>query len=412
MWNDGQKARQSDGRKGEPALKSSASADSEPLTPAERAVLDTVTCRDGISRAEIADSTGIPLSTVSAAVRRLGSRNLVEERTASASTGGRPPRLIHAPPAPGTVLAAELGTAHAHVGVVGLDGAVIRHEDVVLDPQIDPETCVQLLERTWGRIRSNESHEPRAIALAVPGPVDQQGTVTGAARMPGWNGFNVRTALERRTGLPAVIENDARAATVGEWVRRDRPRDSLIYVKAGRGIGGGWTSGGIVHRGSLGFAGELTHNRVETTAPRLCSCGNRGCLETVASGAALLRTVEERGRTKDDGQPMTTSSDLVRAVHDGDPEITALVRAAGGRLGEVLSGLVNFLNPARVVIGGSLSQMPAFIAATRSEIYDRCLPIITDHLAIEASRAAEDAAIIGLSALASTRITQSRRTRP
>lgn len=123
-------------------------------------------------------------------------------------------------------------------------------------------------------------------------------------------------------------------------------------------------------RGHQGFAGELTHTRVETLNPILCSCGNTGCLETVASGAAMLRHLASIG------SPITTTAELIEAAQTGDYTVAPLVRNAGAHIGEALSGLVNFLNPQHIIIGGSLSQTRTLIAGIRSELYQRCLPYL------------------------------------
>ncbi|GAE67811.1 transcriptional regulator [Cutibacterium acnes JCM 18909] len=199
--------------------------------------------------------------------------------------------------------------------------------------------------------------------------------------------------LTQELAVPSVIENDARAATIGEWNCRGRHRDSCIYVKAGTGIGAGWVSGGVAYRGSRGLAGDITHLRVHTDNPLPCTCGNSGCLETVASGAAILRQL---GRL---GSSISTTSQLVTAENSGDPQAVSLVRDAGMRLGEVLSNLVNFLNPVRIVLGGSMSQMGSLLAGVRSELYERCLPMCTEDLVIETSACGADAPLIGMSIL-------------
>lgn len=367
------------------------------LNDTEQVLIAAVREHEGVSRSRLASFAGLPLSTVSTVARRLVAQGLLAERDSGESTGGRRPKLLYPMQSEGLVYAAELGTTHARVGLLDMEGDVLFAEEVPLDVQAGPEATMDLLIDHWQRLTvpASQRDEVKVIGLAVPGPVDSRGCVTGAARLPGWGGFALGEAIRARTGLPTVVENDARAGALGEWLVHGQDTSSWIYVKAGRGVGAGWISGGRLQRGSDGFAGDITHIRVHSDQElRTCSCGNKGCLETLASGAALLRRLSEEGRE------MTNSSDLVTAVGNGDPHVTALVREAGGRLGEVLSSLVNFLNPGRIVIGGSLSQMETFIAGTRSEIYDRCLPISTARLVIEASRTGADSSIIGLSSLA------------
>ena len=124
---------------------------------------------------------------------------------------------------------------------------------------------------------------------------------------------------------------------------------------------------------------------------RHCSCGNLGCLETVASGAALVHAVGRQGLPM--AKHRATSSPRSR---DGDPTVNTMVRHAGGLLGGALSGVVNFFNPQAVVLGGALASLDVYVAAARGMLYERCLPLTTQALSIGASVAGPDAALVGL----------------
>lgn len=361
---------------------------------AQQQVLGALAQHEGLTRSGLAAQTSLPRSTVSAVVRRLVADGLVQEYAHGTSTGGRRPTVLRLAPAEGTAYVAELGEHHARIGIASFDGTVLVSDDVALDIREGQDATIDALVGAWKRLIRAMPGAASAVGLAVPGPVDAQGRVTGAARMPGWSGRDLVGALAEATALPVIVENDARASAIGEWSVRGEHTESCIYVKAGTGIGAGWITGGIAHRGSRGFAGDVTHLRIQTDSPRPCSCGNSGCLETVASGAAILRQLAEAGR------PFGSVSQIIAAAASGDPTVTALVRTAGARLGEVLSSLVNFLNPTRIVLGGSMSQMGVLLAGLRTELYDRCLPMCTEELAIETSRAGADAPLIGMSVLA------------
>lgn len=176
----------------------------------------------------------------------------------------------------------------------------------------------------------------------------------------------------------------------------------FIYVKAGTGIGGAWVTGGDLYRGTGGLAGEITHNQVAgVSMVQGCGCGKRGCLELVASGAALSLQLREQGLT------VNRMSDLVDLAREARPEVSTVVRSAGAHLGEVLAPLVNFLNPAGVLIGGGLSTSDAFVASVRGVLYDRCLPMCTQGLVIEATQTGQDGALLGLGELARRVLTRS-----
>jgi predicted NBD/HSP70 family sugar kinase len=228
------------------------------------------------------------------------------------------------------------------------------------------------------------------VGLSLPGPVDlASGVVTLPSRMPGWNRFPVRDWLEDRFGVPAAIENDANCMAVGEHTVQPAERRQSIMVKMGSAIGAGVIADGRLYRGGTGSAGEITHVRVEAAHDTPCSCGNTGCLETVASGAALVRIL--RGR----GLDVASTEDVVRLALDAHPEATRAVRQAGRYLGQVLAANVNFFNPDAVYLGGILSTLEPFVAAVRSQLYEGCHPLVTEHLVIERVSLGADAGLAG-----------------
>jgi predicted NBD/HSP70 family sugar kinase len=207
--------------------------------------------------------------------------------------------------------------------------------------------------------------------------------------MPGWNRFPVRDWFEERFAVPVAVENDANCMAVGEHSVRPVEHRQSIMVKVGSGIGAGVIVDGRLYRGATGGAGEITHVRVEAAQDTPCSCGNTGCLETVASGAALVRILRERGL------PVAGTEDVVRLALDADPEATRAVRQAGRYLGQVLAANVNFFNPDAVYLGGILSTLEPSVAAVRSQLYEGCHPLVTQHLVIERTSLGADAGLAG-----------------
>ena len=225
---------------------------------------------------------------------------------------------------------------------------------------------------------------------SLPGPVD---IVAGAAalpsRMPGWNGFPVASWLADRFAVPASVENDANCMAVGEQTVQPSERRQTITVKAGSAIGAGIIADGRLYRGATGAAGDITHVRIDAAGDTPCSCGNVGCLETVASGAALVRILGDQGIA------VERTRDVVTLADQAHPVATRAVRQAGKYLGEVLSANVNFFNPDAVFLGGILSTVEPFVAAVRSQLYEGCHPLVTRHLAIERASLGADAGLVG-----------------
>jgi predicted NBD/HSP70 family sugar kinase len=348
------------------------------------------------SRSDLVEALRVAPSTVSAVVRRLIEEGVLDEEGAGRSTGGRRPRILRLRETEGVLAVAELGGKHARVGLCGADGSLRGTEEVPLDIAAGPEKVFGVVTETFARIQASAApgQTLRGAGVALPGPVEfPGGRLVGPARMPGWSGIDPGSFLFAAFGgpeVPVIVDNDAKAAAIGEHVTRGHQPGDMIYIKAGTGIGACLVSGGQIFRGGRGLSGDVTHVRVADSGERQCSCGSRGCLETVASGAALARQLAEKG------SPDMSLRDIIVAVGDGDPTVVTMVRQAGRLLGVALTGLVNFLNPSAVVIGGALSSLDVYVAATRGLLYEGCLPSMTQSLTIEASVAGPDAALIGL----------------
>lgn len=328
---------------------------------------------------------------MSFAVGKLLDYGLVTEEGTLSSNGGRPRKVLRLGGGDGYAVAAELGGKHAHVGIVHSGGGLADVSTVPFATADGPEASLPGLVETLQGLADRHGRELlRGVGLCLPGPVDvEAGLVTLPARMPGWNRFPVRDWLQERFGVPVAIENDANCMAVGEHSVRPAAQRQAIMVKAGTGIGAGVIADGRLYRGGSGAAGEITHVRVEAAHDIPCSCGNTGCLETVASGAALVRILRERGLE------VTSTEDVVRLAGDADPEATRAVRQAGRYLGTVLAPNVNFFNPDAVYLGGILSTLEPFVAAVRSQLYEGCHPLVTEHLVIERAGLGADAGLVG-----------------
>ncbi|PFG65725.1 putative NBD/HSP70 family sugar kinase [Propionibacteriaceae bacterium ES.041] len=365
-----------------------------PSAPVSDRIKQLIGESEGLSRTDLASSSALAPSTVSQLVRQLIEQGEVEE-TEGESTGGRRPRLLRLRRRPGTLGVAEIGSQHVRLGVSDGQGRLLGSTELPITIANGPTQVFDTLAEGWSVLRNElDTDEPlRGIGLALPGPVNVQRTaVSGAARMPGWTEVDLPALLTERFGVPAVIENDARAGAIGEFSQRPDLGD-FLYVKAGSGIGGAWMSEGRPYRGALGFGGDLTHTRVPDAGQLVCSCGNTGCLETVGSGAGIKRLLAAEGIDADSLDELLTMS------RNGNAQVTTRLRTAGGQLGQVLSAIVNFLNPHTIVVGGSLSSVGAYVAGMRAVIYADSLPICTTDLTITESRSGADAALLGMTAM-------------
>lgn len=353
------------------------------------------------SRADLARLSGLSPSTVSQRVEALIGDGWLREVGEGKSRGGRRPRHLEIPGDGGVIGAIDLGAHHARVATLDLSGRVVASKSMAVEVHDGPEPVLgKLLAAVTELVGSGTGAALRGIGVGVPGPVEHRaGRIVSPSRMPGWNGFDVYRFCAERVEVPIAVDNDANLMALGEHRSARADLDHAVYVKAGTGIGAGVISAGQLYRGAQGSAGDISHCRVVAADPApLCSCGNTGCLEAVASGAALVKALSERG------MPVTSPADVIRLVDHGDPHATAIVRSAGRYIGEILSVVVNFFNPQAVFIGGLLADCEPLLASIRGSLYERCLPLATQTLLIERLSSGVDAGILGAGQLIIDRI--------
>ncbi|HEX4223197.1 MAG TPA: ROK family transcriptional regulator [Pseudonocardiaceae bacterium] len=347
------------------------------------------------SRMELAKVLGLPQSTVSIRVQALCDAGVLTERGEGRSQGGRRPRLLAINPQFGYVWTADFGSRHVRIGAMDIGGNILHVEERPMNIDNEPERVLVEFAGMVGDLAGRYAFPGQwlGIGVGLPGPVDfTDGTVTLPSRMPGWRNFPARAFLSQHLDRPVVVDNDANLLALGEFCAYTSV-DTLVTVKAGTGIGSGLVLSGELHRGRSGVAGDISHVRIAAGGDNPCSCGNRGCLETVASGAALVAQLREKGIAVRD------TTDVMAAAEDGDPTATTAVRLAGLHLGEVLATVVNFANPDAVLLGGVLSGSEAFVAAVRGALYERCLPLATRELRIERVRSGANSGLYGATAI-------------
>jgi predicted NBD/HSP70 family sugar kinase len=359
--------------------------------------------RDGRARTrgELIALTGLARSTVGARVDALLATGLLAPSGEARSTGGRPPTRFAFNPGARVVLGADLGATHALVALTDLDGTVIAERGAPLEIAQGPETVLNWLAATGHELLAAAGRGPDelvGVGIGLPGPVEHStGRPMTPPIMPGWDGYDVPGHVSASLGGPVLVDNDVNIMALGEHATIYPEVEHLVFVKVATGIGAGIISGGRLHRGAQGAAGDLGHVTAPHGGAAVCSCGNVGCLEAIASGPAIVRALKEHGTD------VSGSGDLVALVRSGDVAAAQAVRQAGRDLGEVLATCVSMLNPSVIVIGGILAQASeSLLAGVREVVYGRSLPLATGNLQIVSARTGDHAGVIG----ASTMVTQ------
>ncbi|MET3368132.1 UNVERIFIED_CONTAM: putative NBD/HSP70 family sugar kinase [Jeotgalibacillus campisalis] len=354
--------------------------------------------RDGKARtrAELAETTGLARSTVASRIDALISSGLVGPAGEATSTGGRPPSRFAFNPAARVVLAVDVGATHVIVAVTDLSGSILSERRLGQEVADGPEVVLGRVVSAGRQLLAEAGRKLGDLAgmgIGLPGPVEHDtGRPVKPPIMPGWDGFDVATYVQRSLPVPVLVDNDVNIMALGERTAYWPDHDNFLFIKVATGIGAGIISSGELQRGANGTAGDLGHVRVPRGDDVLCRCGNQGCLEALASGPAVARQLQSQGLEA------STGADVLRLVGEGNLQAIQALRQAGRDVGDVLATVVNLLNPSMIIIGGSVGEAGEhLVAGIREVVYRRSLPLATTHLRIGISMAGDHAAILGAS---------------
>lgn len=372
------------------------------------AVLAAVRAGSVRTRPDLVRDLGLGRNLVSQRVVQLVDLGLLDEGRLAPSTGGRPSRELRFRSEAGCLLVAELGATDLQIGLSDLSGRLIAQRVERCDVAAGPEATLGRLEQLFDELLAEHPHEAPlwGAGLGLPGPVEfSQGRPIAPPIMPGWDAYPVRDRLSARFQVPAWVDNDVNVMALGELrAGIGKSERELMYVKVGTGIGAGLVSGGRLHRGAQGAAGDIGHVSVLDDESVLCRCGNTGCLEALAGGYALARDGlaaaragrSERLATVYAATGTVTARDITAAAGTGDPASVALLTRSGRLVGRVLAALVNFYNPSLIVMGGQVSAgEDLFLSELRRTVYGRSTSLAARDLRIRTSPLGDRAGLLG-----------------
>jgi predicted NBD/HSP70 family sugar kinase len=348
------------------------------------------------TQAEISRNTGLSNATVSNIVKALAERGIVS--TAPTTSSGRRALSVSLSGENGAVaVGIDFGRRHVRIVLSGLDYQVIASESVSLPLGHSARVALEAAAALLDEVLESNRVSPTlvlGIGVGIPGPIDRRTqTVIEGAILPEWVGIT-HSAIEARLNFPVYIDNDANLGALAEvtWGPHNGT-DNLVFVKIGSGIGAGLILGGLPFGGNMGVTGEIGHTPVHDHG-LLCRCGNRGCLETVASTTVMLELL---GRTS----PTTiATSDIVRAALAGDHATLRIIDDAGLAVGRSVASIVNLVNPETVVIGGPLAGLGELLLdPIRRGLAVYAVPMLSENTELVMSSLGEEAEALGAVAL-------------
>jgi predicted NBD/HSP70 family sugar kinase len=316
-----------------------------------RRVVAAIKKQGSLTQVELAGATGLSPASVSNIVKELASAGVL--RTTPSTRSGRRATLVSFARAVGLVAGIHVSARHLRVMVADVNGTVLgeNHMPLARDHRADNELdrASLLLSDILAGLESGID-ELRGVGVALSAPIDRdKGRVAGRGMLRGWTGVDIVDVVHRRLRQPIFLDNASNLAALAESrLGAARGQQNVVFLDVGDGVGSGLLLEGRVLRGHNGMAGELGHTVIDEDGP-VCRCGNRGCLEAVAGGPAILERLRDEGG-------VTKIGDIVVRAMANDPACLRALSDAGKHIGVATGNLCNLFDPERVVVGGELAR--------------------------------------------------------
>ncbi|WP_371368416.1 N-acetylglucosamine repressor [Sporomusa rhizae] len=342
------------------------------LSPNDGQIFNIIRRHGPVSRADIARFSGLTPPTVTNITNKLLDAGIIIDYMIGASSGGRRPLLLKVNPDSGQVIIIHI-RSFKMIGYVVDTALQVHFEQTVSIRGMEHSTILELIQEVIDNCRKAAAKQPLAIGVVIRGPVRTQEGISVFAPNIGWKNVPLKYIIEEKNRIPTFIENDSHVLAYGEYffgVAQDAV--NMILLKVGFGIGSGIMFNGSLYRGINGSAGEVGHTVIDVAGP-LCSCGNTGCMEAVASETALVNLVAagiragQISRVTDivKGDLLNIApEDIYQAADAGDALSIRMLGQVAGYLGIGIANLVNIFNPELVVIGGGLAKASKYIEKT------------------------------------------------
>lgn len=312
--------------------------------------------RQPISRVDIARMTGLRPGTISSIVNRLIKKGVIFEGAEGPSSGGRKPTYLNINAENAYVLAIDIGVRDTAYAVSDFNGRILKQKNLITEGA--PAAFIdRLAAEVQKLIRSDYGRAKFAgVGVSVPGLIKRETGEVAVSPNLGWRDLALREHLEAKLKLPVYVENDANAAAFSElWYG---PLDeikvkTLLYILVVDGLGCGLIINGKLHVGSKVGMGGFGHMCIEPNG-ELCSCGRKGCWETLASESATIARYHRLMSNKN-GSITTSITDIIAQANRGDAKALAALTSTAEYLGEGIASLAHGLSPETIVVGGDIT---------------------------------------------------------
>ncbi|NIS79760.1 MAG: ROK family protein [Anaerolineales bacterium] len=318
------------------------------------AVLHAIMRFGPISRTEVAERTGLSAATISGITADLIDSELIFEKEAGDSSGGRRPILLALNPRGGYVVGLKLAADNVTGALLDLETSVVATHVSDFKNHSPEDAITTLTSVVDDLLKESGIHEEQlhGVGVGLAGIVDAEQGILRYSPIFGWHDFNLKEALQERLKVPVFIDNDVNTLTLTEkWFGAGQGVDHFLTVTIGRGVGLGIVINGQLYHGSHGGAGEFGHTVVDPHGA-LCDCGKNGCLETLVSDPALMRLASEAYALGDLSVQIGDIAELIAIAEQGEQTAKDLFSSAADALAQGLANLVNVFCPQLIILSG------------------------------------------------------------
>ncbi|MGF9660872.1 ROK family transcriptional regulator [Arthrobacter crystallopoietes] len=349
-----------------------------------------------VTRTDLVKATGLARSTIENHLNVLLEHGLIEDAgLGPQNSRGRPAQAFRISARKGVILVADVSSRTTRLALTTLDKEVVARSEISMSVDVGPDQLLDAISKQFEAMLAENALDERdalVISVGLPGPVDAKlGMAVRPPLMPGWDGVGICSYFAHRFRCDVIVDNDVHLMALGEARSYRGQFLPLLMISIGTGVAGGFVSeSGLLLHGADGAAADIGHTKVPDMQDALCRCGNHGCLQAVASLEAMSKRVSRMRK-----QPVTPG-ELFDLLVRGDPSTVSVVRESATIVGQVVADLVNFCNPARIVLAGAITQCTEdFLAQIRSVVYQQAQPLATRNLSLVHSTLGAEAGLIG-----------------
>jgi predicted NBD/HSP70 family sugar kinase len=369
---------------------------------------------DRSSITELSKELNISVPKTTSLVNELMAENLISDYGKVDSTGGRKASMYGLVPDACFFLGVDVKKYYVNIGLMNFKKHLVAQKNrIPFKLENTPASLSQLIQLIQAFIKEAPVKKEKMLSMGINLSGRINHTIGYSYSFFHFQEEPLSTYIENKTGIKTFLENDSRAMAFGEFMCGEVTNEkNVLFVNMDYGIGLGVLIDGKIYYGKSGFSGEFGHIPFFDNE-LICHCGKKGCLETEASGTALIRRFKERleeGSTSSVTKRVknvrdVALTDLIQAARSEDMLCIELLAEIGEKLGKGLAALINVFNPELIILGGTLSETGDYLRLpTRSAINKYSLSLVNTDTQLKLSQLGEKAGILGACLLARNKV--------